>query len=78
MTDPIGLQGHRARQDHRRLLISARLRKFANEVKASNMALRMPDELFDSIPDADLAWADERLRQLGLTQRDRDGRWERA
>lgn len=61
----------------REILVRARARKFANEVKESNMAILVPDDLIDWLHNDEIQPFFAHLRAFGLTQRN-DCRWERA
>lgn len=61
--------------ERRKVLVRARARKFADEVKTSRMAHRLPDELIDWLRDDEIPTLAEHLRALGL-QRRTDWLWE--
>lgn len=59
------------------LLVRREARKFANAVKESNMALKVPSDLIDWLKDEDFEPFKEYLKGFGLVQR-KDFSWERA
>lgn len=61
--------------DIEKVRLRRRLREFANEVKRSNMALRLPDDLIDSIPDGLILFVREQLEAFRIVKRP-DGLWE--
>lgn len=65
-------------QRQHELLVRRAARKFAHEVKESNMALKLPDNIIDWLKDEDIEPFKEYLKSFGLVQRKQDYRWERA
>jgi len=61
--------------ERRKVLVRARARKFADEVKASRMAHRLPDELIAWLRDDEIPTLTEYLKVFGL-QRRTDWLWE--
>lgn len=61
--------------ERRKVLVRARAREFADEVKTSRMARRLPDELIDWLRDDEVPALAEHLRAFGLQQRT-DWLWE--
>lgn len=62
--------------DVRAVLLRSRARKFATEVKSSNMACTIPDEIIDWLKDEEIEEFREALKRFGLVQR-KDFYWER-
>lgn len=60
----------------RQILIRAKARAFANTVKASNMALQVPDDVIDWLSDEEFPEFFNQLKLFGLQQNKHY--WERS
>jgi hypothetical protein len=64
-------------EDIKRAKIRAKARKFAETVRESNMACRIPDDVVDSLTDDEIPLFMEYCKQFRIVQR-KDYFWERA
>lgn len=62
--------------DFRAATVRAKARRFANDVRASNMAMSIYDEILDWLHDDEIDQFKEYLKQFRLVQRTHDLKWE--
>jgi hypothetical protein len=64
-------------EDIKRAKVRSKARKFAAEVRESNMACTVPDDIIDSLADDEVKMFTEFCKQFRIVQR-KDFYWERA